>query len=105
MLVSDGVPHDQRLVGRLFGIGEGEADEVVVVCAAAEESLLAPDGARVGAAVEAGGRGVGGWIVGVNRRVITVVAWEWPHCFGRNWWRSGLACSGGSASGPWSWCF
>ena len=74
MVVPDGVPDDQRLVGGLPGIDEGEADKIVVVCAAAEESLLAPDGARVGAAVGAGGRGVDGWVV-------AVVAWEWPHCF------------------------
>ena len=43
MVVVDGVPDDQRLVGGLLGIGEGEADKIVVVCATAEDSLLAPD--------------------------------------------------------------
>ena len=74
MVVSDGVHDDQRLVGRLFGVGEGEADEIVVIRAAAEVSLLAIDGARVGAAVEGGGPAIRGWIVAVE-------AWKWPHCF------------------------
>jgi hypothetical protein len=60
VVVSDGVPDDQRLVGGLLGVGKGEADKIVVICATAEECLLAPEGARVGAAVEAGGRIVDG---------------------------------------------
>lgn len=41
--------------------------------AAAEVGLLAPDGARVGAAVERGGPAIRRWIVAVE-------AWKWPHC-------------------------
>lgn len=60
VIVSDGVSDYQRLIGGFLGIRKGEADKIVVVCAGAEESLLAPDGACVGSAVETGGRRVGG---------------------------------------------
>jgi len=88
VIVSDGVHDDQRLVGWLFGVSEREADEVVVVRAAAELRVLAVARAHVGAGVEGGGPAVGaghvewGWVVNIRE---AWEDWEGPHCFGSRW--------------------
>lgn len=71
------------LVGGLFCVGQREADEDVVVHAAAEVGLLAVAGAHVSTGVEGGRPAVGAWHIERRTEVTTRETWEWPHCFRR----------------------